>query len=278
MPHTLRLLGRRGLVGAALAAFDIALWDVRAQAAGLPLARLLGSSADRIPVYATIRSRAPRTAAEEAHAAAERGIAAVKVKLGGRPLEEDERLVAALRAAVGADVEVLGDFNQSLTVDQALGHAARLDDLGLAWIEEPTSAHDLTGHARIRQALRTPVQLGENLEGCTELTHSIEAGASDLLTFDAVRIGGVTGWRTAAALAADAGLRVSSHSFPELSVHLLAATPTAHWLEHLDHLAPIRASGLRIEDGHLHVPRAAGIGLRWDEDAVARLQTGETVG
>jgi mandelate racemase len=278
LPYTLRLLGTRGLVGAALAALDIALWDVRAQGAGRPLARLLGSEVDRIPVYATIRSRDPRSAAEEAHAAADRGFAAVKVKLGGRPLEDDERLVKAVRATVGAGVDVLGDFNQSLTVQQALGCAAQLDELGLAWIEEPTSADDLAGHARIRQALRTPVQLGENLEGTAELTHSIDTGASDLLTFDAVKIGGVTGWRRAASLAADAGLRVSSHSFPEISVHLLAGTPTAHWLEHLDHLAPIRASGLRVEDGHLRVLEGAGIGLRWDEDAVARLQAGRAIG
>jgi mandelate racemase len=271
LPHPLRLLGLRGLVGAALAGIDMALWDLQAQAAGRPLARLLGADVDRVPAYATIRSRDPRAAAGEAEAAVARGFKAVKLKLGGQSPEADERLVGAVRSGVGADVEIMGDYNQSLGVAEALARAPQLDALGLSWIEEPTRADDLAGHARIAASLATPVQLGESLEGPAELQRSIDAGASRLVMLDAMKIGGVTGWRQASAMAADAGLRVSSHSFAEFSVHLLAATPTAHWLEHLDHLEPVSERPLQIVDGHAEVPAEPGVGLSWDEAALARL-------
>ncbi len=271
VPSTLRLLGLRGLVGAALAGLDMALWDAAARAAGQPLARLLGGGVDKVPAYATIRSRDPRIAAEEAEAAATNGFTAVKLKVGGQSATGDRKLVDAVRSSVGAGVEIMGDYNQSLTVTEALARAPELDELGLAWIEEPTRADDLAGHARIARALRTDVQLGESHEGATELERSIDAGASDLVMLDFMKIGGVTGWRRASAMAANAGLRLSSHSFPEISVHLLSASPTAHWLEHLDHLAPIRERGYRVENGHVHVPEEPGVGLRWDEGAVDRL-------
>jgi mandelate racemase len=270
-PYALRILGLRGLVGMALAGLDMALWDLRAQAAQQPLAALLGARADTVAAYATLRSRDPRDAEPEAATAVASGFTALKVKLGGRPLDADAALVAAVRGAAGPAVEIMGDFNQSLAVEDAVARAAQLDALGLAWIEEPASAPDLVGHARIAEALGTPVQLGENLDGAEDVRQAIALAACDLLTLDAMRVGGVTGWTAASALASEAGLRVSSHAFPEFSVHLLAASPTAHWLEHLDHLAPIRDGALEVRDGRVHVPTGPGAGLRWDEDAVARL-------
>jgi mandelate racemase len=271
VPDTLRLLGLRGLVGAALAGLDIALWDCRAQAADRPLHRLLGGAVDRVSAYATVRSRAPETAAAEAQSAAARGFSAIKLKLGGQAGPDDRRLVGAVRAAVGDAIDIMGDFNESLTVAEALARAPELDGLGLAWIEEPTRADDLAGHSAIAAALRTPVQLGENHEGSTDLARSIEARASDLVMLDAMRIGGVSGWMHASGLAARAGLRVSSHSFPEISAHLLAASATAQLLEHLDHLAPIRERGYRVVDGQVELRDEPGLGLRWDEEAVERL-------
>lgn len=256
VPHTLRLLGTRGLVGCALAGLDMARWDARARAAGVPLAALLGSSITRVPAYASLRSRDPDSAAQEA---ADCGLGTVKLKLGGRPLIEDRRVVEAVRE-VG--VRVMGDFNQSLTFDEAL----ELDALGLEWIEEPLAADDFAGHRALAEALETPIQLGENLEGASEAARCVQAGASDLLMFDAMKIGGVTGW-----MAARPSLPLSSHTFPEFSVHLLAASPTAHWLEHLDHLAPILERPLTVRDGHALVPDEPGAGLHWDERAIARL-------
>jgi mandelate racemase len=249
----------------------MALWDLEAQAAEVSLAALLGATAAEVPAYATLRSRDPRRAAREAEAAVERGFMAVKLKLGGQAPEADGRLVRAVRSSLGPSVAIMGDFNQSLTVDEALARASQLDALGLAWIEEPTSAADLSGHAQIAATLATPVQCGENLEGPEGVRQSIAASASDLLMLDAMKVGGVSGWIEASAQAAGAGLPVSSHAFPEYSVHLLARSPTAHWLEFVDHLSAIREGTLDVRDGCLRVPEEPGVGLRWDEQAVARL-------
>jgi len=253
-PHTLKLLGTKGLVGAALAGLDMARWDIKAQEHNVPLATLLNAQRTAVPAYVSLRARDPREAAQEAQ-----GHREVKLKLGGRPRHEDE---AAIEAVKETGATVMGDYNQSLSVEEAL----TLDDLELAWIEEPTDAHDFEGHRRIADALRTPIQLGENLEGAAELKHALNA--SDLLMFDAMKIGGVSGWFEAIQLT---GKPISSHTFPEYSVHLLAATPNAHRLEYLDHLAPIRATPLALEDGHVRVPDTPGVGLLWDERGIKRL-------
>jgi mandelate racemase len=100
------------------------------------------------------------------------------------------------------------------------------------------------------------------------------AGASDLGMLDAMKIGGVSGWREAAALAASADLSLSSHTFPELSVHLLAATPTAHWLEHLDHVGPILREPVRVVEGEALVSDRPGAGIEWDEAVIRRVLAG----
>jgi mandelate racemase len=144
-----------------------------------------------------------------------------------------------------------------------------LDDEGLAWIEEPTLADDFAGHARITGRARTPIQMGENWWGPHEMAAGLAAGASDLGMPDAMKIGGVTGWQRAAALADAAGLPISSHLFPEVSVHLLAASPTAHWLEYVDWAAPILQQPLVIGNGCATAPDTPGSGVAWDEAAVA---------
>jgi mandelate racemase len=266
----LRLIGNLGLIGCALAGFDMALWDAAAKRHGLPLARLLGSEAERVPAYASLRTQDPDSAAAEAAAAVAEGFTACKVKLGAGEFEADRRLVAAVREAAG-EADVMADYNQVIGVDEALARADELDALGLAWIEEPAEGDDIPGHARIAAALATPVALGENLDGVRAVDACLSAGACGVLTLDAMRVGGVRGWMQAAARARDHGVPVASHTFPEVSIHLLAATPTAAWLEHLDHLAPIRATQLRVRDGRAEVPDAPGIGLEWDERAIRRL-------
>ena len=266
----LQLLGRLGLAGCALAGLDMALWDAAAKRRGLPLARLLGGEAERVPAYVSLRTQDPAAAAGEAAAAVADGFTACKAKLGAGDFDADRRLVAAVREAVG-DADLMADYNQALGVDETLARADELDALGLTWIEEPTRGDDVIGHARIAAALATPVALGENLDGVHAVDAVLAARACGVLTLDAMRVGGVRGWMHAAARARDHGVPVASHTFPEVSVHLLAATPTAAWLEHLDHLAPIRASPLDVRDGCVAVPDAPGVGLEWDERAIRRL-------
>jgi mandelate racemase len=138
------------------------------------------------------------------------------------------------------------------------------------WIEEPTRHDDYAGCARIAAALKTPVQIGENFAGAPAMAAALAANACDYVMPDLERIGGVTGWQRAAALASAAGIEMSSHIFLEASAHLLAATPTCHWLEYVDWAAPILAQPLRIVDGMAEVPDRPGSGVAWDNDAVKR--------
>jgi len=140
----------------------------------------------------------------------------------------------------------------------------------LYWIEEPTRADDFAGHARIAREARTPICIGENGWGPHDVQKSLEAGACDYGMTDAMKIGGVTGWLRTAALAEPVGLPLTSHIFPEISTHLLAASPTAHRLEYLDTAGSILKEPVKIEEGHALVPHGPGIGLEWDEEAVSR--------
>ena len=189
-------------------------------------------------------------------------------------MSEDLEAISALRGVVGEGATIAVDFNQSLSVTGALERVRVLDEEGLYWIEEPTRADDFVGHARIAQEAKTPICIGENWWGPHDLQKSLEAGACDYGMPDAMKIGGVTGWLRAAALAEPAGLPLVSHIFPEISTHLLAASPTAHRLEYLDLAAPVLKEPVRIEDGHALVPEGSGIGFEWDEDAARRFLVG----
>ena len=258
-----RLLGPQGLVGIALGGIDMALWDLRARAEGVPLVVLLGGSLKPIPAYASLRTMSPAAAAAEAGDAVERGFGAVKLKVGRGSLADDLEAVRAVRSAVGDGVRLMVDYNQSLTVPEAVTRARALDAEGLHWIEEPTRGDDFAGHAQIAASAQTPVQLGESLWGPQDVEKAIAARASDHLMLSAMKVSGVSGWLRAAALAAEAGLPVSSHTFPELSAHLLGVTPTCHMLEYLDHAGPILEQRVRVADGHVLPFEGPGAGVDW---------------
>ena len=266
-----RILGDQGLAGAAIAGIDMALWDVAARRAGVPLATLLGAQRTAVPAYASLHAMRPDAAAAEAEEALAAGFTAIKVKVGRGDLGADLEVVRALRTVAGDGVPLMVDYNQSLGVDEAIRRAQALAAEGVAWIEEPTRAADVEGHARIAAATETPIQLGENWQGPEDLARFAAARACDLAMPDAMKIGGVSGWRAAAALAADAELPLSSHTFVEFSVHLLAASPTTQWLEHLDHAGPILLGPLEVVAGQARVPQRPGAGVEWDEAALRRV-------
>jgi mandelate racemase len=178
-------------------------------------------------------------------------------------------VIAALREVTSPQARIAVDYNQALSVPEATRRLAALAGEDLLCVEEPTSAEDVAGHARIRASVPMPVQLGENWWGTAEMATSLAGQASDLAMIDVMRIGGVTGWLHAAGLAEAWHMPLSSHLFPEISAHLMAVSPTAHWLEYLDLASPILANPLRPVDGHLHAPNAPGFALEWNEDAVA---------
>lgn len=267
-----RLLGAQGIVRMALAGFDMACWDALSLAGGLPLASYIGSQPRPIPAYNSngLGLMSPEQAADEAEALLEHGFRAVKLRLGRATAAEDLAVVRAVRRQLPDTVALMTDYNQALTVTEAIRRGQALDGEGVYWIEEPTRHDDYAGCARIAAALATPVQIGENFAGAPAMATALAAGACDYVMPDLERIGGVTGWQRAAALASAAGIEMSSHIFPEVSAHLLAATPTCHWLEYVDWAAPILVEPLRIVDGMAQVPSRPGSGVAWDPDAVER--------
>jgi mandelate racemase len=265
-----RLLGTQGLVGMALAGIDMALWDALARAAGLSLVRFLGGVEKPVPAYGAIGYDGVEGSARTAEQWVRLGFRGVKAKIGYPDVQTDLAVIRAIRAAAGPGVAIMVDYNQSLTPAEAIERLRRLEDEGLTWAEEPTLAHDFEGHAAIAREIRTPIQCGENWWGALDVRHAIAAGACDYLMPDVMKIGGVSGWLRAVALAEAHGLRVSNHLWPELSAQLLALTPAAHWLEYADWWNPILAEPLRMEGGMSHCEGALGSGMEWNEQAVSK--------
>jgi mandelate racemase len=271
----LRLAGYQGLAFAAVAGIDIALWDVLAQAAGLPLARLLGGTLAPVPAYNSngLGLIPPAAAGDEAlELLAEGGFCALKVRVGRDRAADDIAAVRRVRAAVGDEVTLVADYNQGLNLGEALERCRALDAEGLTWIEEPLRYDDLAGHARIARDIATPVMLGENFYGPRAMHEAIQAQACDLVMPDLMRIGGVTGWLQASSIAEVTGLPLSSHLYPEVSGQLLRVTPTRHWLEWQDWAEPVLARPFEVRAGQLQLPDVPGNGLEWDEAAVAHYQ------
>jgi mandelate racemase len=267
-----RLIGARGITGMALSGVDVVIWDALAQAAGVSLAHYLEVDPIPVPAYNSngLGLMETRDVAREAEELVAEGYHTIKLRLGYPNVERDVEAVQAVRAAVGPDIEVLVDYNQALYPAEAMRRCHAIDHLGLGWIEEPIVHDDLVSCARLTKATGTPIQIGENFMGPYAVRQALEAQASNLVMFDLQRIGGVTGWLIAAKHAERAAVPASSHLFPEVSVHLLAATPTHDRLEVVDWANPILAEPLVVRDGLATAPDTPGTGVSWDEDAVAR--------
>jgi mandelate racemase len=269
-----RLVGATGLANLVASGIDMACWDALAQAQGRTLAALLGSGARPIRAYNScgLGMSPIEQLADEAEQLLEGGFTAVKIRLGRPRLEDDLAAVRSVRKRLGDDVALMADFNQALSATEALRRCRALDGEGLYWIEEPIRHDDYAGCSRIARAVRTPIQIGENFVGPRALAAALKAGACDFVMPDVERIGGVTGWMQAAALASAGGVEVSSHLMPEISAQLLCATSTCHWLEYVDWADPILQQPLQIVKGHALISNRAGSGIAWDPSAVERFR------
>jgi mandelate racemase len=265
-----RLLGTQGLVGMAISAIDMALWDAVARSHETSLVRFLGYTEKPMPAYGAAGYDGAAACARVAENWAKRGFKGVKAKIGYPSVREDLDVVRAMRSSMENGMALMVDYNQSLTPAQALQRLRVLDDEGLTWVEEPVLAHDFTGHALVAREIKTPIQSGENWWGPLDMRHAIEAGASDYVMPDVMKMGGVTGWLNAAALAEVHGIPISNHLWPELSAQLMCTTPTAHYLEYVDWWNPILAEPLRLVDGMSSVEGVIGTGIAWNEPAVTR--------
>lgn len=267
------LLGVHNIVRFAMSGIDMAAWDVLGQAQGQPLVRLLGGAPRPILAYNSngLGIMPLKPLVKEAAELVGEGFGAVKLRLGRERAEDDVAALRAVRRAIGSGVTLMVDFNQGLSVAEAIRRGRMIDDEGgVLWIEEPVRADDYAGCAKVAREVATPIQIGENFMGPEQMAQALAAGACDYVMPDAQRIGGVSGWLRAAALAQGAGVEMSSHLFPEASAQLLAVTPTCHYLEYVDWANPILATPLELRNGHALIPARPGLGLAWNEKAVKR--------
>src|SRR5207244_2832298 len=184
----------------------------------------------------------------------EGGFTGLKLRLGRDRARDDLAAIEAVRAAVGDDMELMADFNQGLNFAEALQRCHMIDDHGLAWIEEPIVYDNLDGYTRLAAELNTPLQIGENFYGPREMHKALQRGACDLVMPDFMRIGGVTGWMRAAAIAGAAGIPMSTHLYPEVAAHVMRVTETPPWPEWQDWADPIRQRPYAARDGKLPLP------------------------
>ena len=269
MDAKFRLLGWQGLVGMAVSGLDMAFWDALGHASGQPLVTLLGGSPRPIRAYDSYGVVDPTADAGDLKRSLDRGFKGIKIKGGDGDAANDERVVSAVRDLIGPDIALMIDFNQSLDPAEATRRIARLAPYDLHWIEEPVAQENLFGHAKVRETSPTPIQAGENWWFPRGFAEAIAVGASDFIMPDLMKCGGVTGWLRIAGQAEAASIPMSSHLFAEASSHMLAVTPSAHWLEFLDLARGILAEPIEIVDGTV-TARGPGLGLAWDEAAVTK--------
>lgn len=265
-----RLPGRQGLVGMALAGIDMALWDALGKLHDAPVVELLGGAVRPLPAYDSYGILDPIRDAKVIEDSVAAGFKAIKIKLNAIGPNHDIETVAAVRNIIGDDIELMVDFNQSLSVTEALYRISAIAEYNIHWVEEPVPAEDLRRHAAIRSKANIPIQTGENWWFPEGMALSIAAGASDLAMIDIMKIGGVSGWLRAMGQAEAASLPVSSHLFTEASAHVLAVTPTVQWLEYLDIASSILLDPAKPKDGYLS-PQGPGLGITWNEEVIAKI-------
>jgi len=270
--RSLRSVGYEGQSLIAVSGLDMAAWDALARAANVSLCVLLGGSVGPVKAYNSngLWLKEPGALADEAvELLDEGGFGALKLRLGRARSEDDLSAIEAVRNAVGHSIQLMIDYSQALDMSEAIQRCHMIDDLGLAWIEEPIIYDNLDGYAQLTVGLKTPIQIGENFYGARDLHKAIQHRACDLVMPDFMRIGGVTGWMRSAAIAGAAGIPISTHLYPEVAAHVMRVTETAHWLEWQNWSAPVLRQPYAIKNGHLEIPDAPGIGLEWDESFIA---------
>src|SRR5713101_8165492 len=268
--------GPAGILTMAMSAIDVALWDVKGKALGLPLWKLLGGGRDRIRTYASGALRRGLKLEEAVTAAGrlrEKGQRQTKMQLGlpgvTSPAREVEQ-AKLIREAVGPDMDLMCDINQRWRVEQAIDIGRRVEEagVGLFWLEDVTAHDDHAGLARVSAALSTPVAGGEYLWGITPFRHMIEARSVDIVMIDQVRSGGITPWLKIAGMAEAFNLPIVSHGVPEIHVHLVGAIPNGLTIEYMPRLFHLWEKMPMPINGDLLMPSAPGLGLEFDQSAI----------
>ena len=273
-------IGRGGLSAQSIAAFDTALWDLKAKRAQLPLSKLLGAHRDAVPCYNTSGGYLQASTEEviaKAEASLARGISGIKIKVGHPDSAKDIERVTSLRKHFGDQTPLMVDVNQQWSRTTAMRMGRALDDFGLEWIEEPLDAYDVVGHKQLADALVTPVGTGEMLVSAAEVQRYIEAEAVDVLMHDAPRVGGITPFLKAASAAEQKGMTMAPHFVMEVHLHLAAAYEHQAWVEHFEWLEPAFEERFEIKGGCMIVPNRPGLGLTPHEQLTQWTQAAEII-
>ena len=265
-------MGRMGMTAQSISPFDIALWDMKAKRAGLPLAKLLGAHRDSVQVYNTSAGflHTPiDQVLKNVEAICARGIGGIKLKVGQPELAKDIDRVGQVRKMLGAEFPLMVDANQQWDRPKAMRACRALEPFDLTWIEEPLDAWDVEGHAALALSLDTPIATGEMLTSFAEHAQFIMAGSSDFVQPDAPRVGGITPFLQIMNLASFKGRKLAPHFAMEIHVHLSAAYPEEPWLEHFEWLEPMFNERLELKNGRMLVPDRPGLGFTLSEQALA---------
>jgi len=257
--------GETGMAAWPRGAIDVALWDIKAQAAGEPLYRFLGGEDRRVPAYVSLMDATEddtEAVASRHGAYADRGFSAFKTKVGNRPAGEERERIAAIRERIGGDAELFVDANQAWTVKEAIRHADAMEEYDLGWIEEPISEWDLRGHDRVAAAIDPPLATGEMFHRPERFEFLFDVGSVEVVQPDLVRLGGVSAMQEAASMAHRHSVPMAPHFYYAISAHVVSAAPTGKIAEYIPayDIAEVLAEPPDIEDGHVVLPDRPGHG------------------
>ena len=261
---TLNSMGHKGITIGALAAIDVALWDIVGKLAGMPLSKLFGGMRDRVDTYASSGlwlSDSIDHLVEEALRFVDEGFQAMKIRVGSQDPTTDIDRVRAVREAVGDNIGLYVDANQGLTPKQAIRLGRRLEEFELVWFEEPVAYTDLAGHVMVSTALDTQLASGETEYTRFGMQAYLDAGAVDVLMPDLQRMGGFSEFRRVCALASTHNVGVSPHFFTEYSLSIAGSTPNCISMEHVDWFQPLFNEELELDAGQLVIPDRPGTGF-----------------
>ncbi len=270
------LSGPSGMVALALAAIDIALWDIKGKALGVPVATLAGGARTKVPTYASGALSRDATLDQLVRAAGvlrDKGWTQMKTQLAcpaPTSVPKEVERIRRVREVIGDEIDLMCDINQRWDVRQAISIGSRIEEYGLFWLEDVVARDDYAGHAAVTAALNTPTAAGEYVFGIVPFRHMFEARAVDIAMIDVVRTGGISGWLKIAAMAEAFNLPVVSHLYPEISIHLVAGVPNGLTVEYMPWTTLLFKEVPQPVAGELSVPNKPGLGLEFDAKALAK--------
>ncbi|MFN8774094.1 MAG: mandelate racemase/muconate lactonizing enzyme family protein [bacterium] len=265
-----------GAFVSALSALDLALWDIKGKALGLPVSTLAGGHRTSVPTYASgalMRHFTLEQCVTASRSLVEQGWRQMKTQLalpGTTTPSLEEARIRLIREAIGADVDLMCDINQRWDVRQAISIGQRVEQYGLYWLEDVVAHDDYPGMAEVARTLNTPLAAGEYVYGSVPFRHMLEARSVDIVMIDVLRAGGITTWLKIAGMAQAFNLPVVSHLLPEAHVHLVSAIPNGLTVEYMPWSCPLFREVPTMKDGMLAVPQKVGLGLEFDDDVLAR--------